>query len=62
MIEPSVEEKNEKEFSLSNDKAMINFTVKYCDTMEKLIGSEGFQRVLTAYLEKIQKRNTNVYK
>ena len=51
-----------KEFSLSNDKAMINFTVKYCDTMEKLIGSEGFQRVLTAYLEKIQKRNTNVYK
>lgn len=62
MIGLRVEENMKKEFSLSNDKAMINFTVKYCDTMEKLIGSEGFYRVMCAYFEKIQRRNTNTYK
>lgn len=41
---------------------MINFTVKYCDTMEKLIDSEGFERVMNAYLDKIQKRHTSSYK
>lgn len=51
-----------KEFSLSNDKAMINFTVKYCDTMEKVIDSTGFSRVVGTYLEKIKLRNSNVYK
>jgi hypothetical protein len=52
----------EKEFSLSNDKVMINFTVKYCETMEKLLESYGFKRVVYSYLEKIQKRKTNIYK
>lgn len=51
-----------KEFSLSNDKAMINFTVKYCDTMEKVIDSTGFHRVVETYLEKIKIRNSNIYK
>jgi energy-coupling factor transporter ATP-binding protein EcfA2 len=51
-----------KEFSLSNDKVMINFTVKYCDTMEKVIDSVGFRRVIEAYLGKIKGRNSNVYK
>jgi energy-coupling factor transporter ATP-binding protein EcfA2 len=51
-----------KEFSLSNDKVMINFTVKYCDTMEKLIDSSGFKRVVNSYLERIKGRRTNIYK
>lgn len=51
-----------KEFSLSNDKVMINFTVKYCDTIEKLLDSEGFKRVITAYVNRIRSRKTNIYK
>ncbi|MFL0246558.1 phosphoenolpyruvate carboxykinase [Candidatus Clostridium stratigraminis] len=51
-----------KDFSLSNDKVMINFTVKYCDTMEKLIDSSGFKRVVTSYLEKIMYRRSNIYR
>jgi len=31
-----------KEFSLSNDKATINFTAKYCDNYETLLESDGF--------------------
>lgn len=51
-----------KEFSLSNDKVMINFTVKYCDTMEKLIDSSGFKRVVGSYLERIMNRRSNIYR
>ncbi len=51
-----------KEFSLSNDKVMINFTVKYCDTMEKLIDSSGFKRVVDSYLERIKGRRTNRFR
>lgn len=51
-----------KEFSLSNDKAMMNFTVKYCDTFESLLNSDGFKRILRAYLYKVEKRNSNIYK
>lgn len=51
-----------KDFSLSNDKAMINFTVKYCDTMEKLIDSSGFKRVVISHLERAKARKTNIYK
>ena len=28
-----------KEFSLTNGKAMVNFSAKYCDTMEKILES-----------------------
>lgn len=51
-----------KEFSLSNDKVMINFTAKYCDTMEKLLDSIGFKRVVAAYIERIRNRRTNTFK
>lgn len=51
-----------KEFSLSNEKVMINFTAKYCDTNEKLLDSDGFKRILSAYYDRIKARNTNVYK
>lgn len=51
-----------KEFSLSNDKVMVNFSAKYCDTIEKLLQSYGFRRVLLSYCNRIQSRNSNVYK
>lgn len=51
-----------KEFSLSNDKVMINFSSKYCDTIEKLLESDGFRRVLLSYYNKVKTRNSNVYK
>lgn len=51
-----------KEFSLSNDKVMINFTVKYCETMEKLLESDGFKRVVQSYIDRIKNRHTNIYK
>ncbi|MGK0468837.1 phosphoenolpyruvate carboxykinase [Clostridium sp.] len=51
-----------KEFSLSNDKVMINFTSKYCNSPEKLLESEGFKRVFNSYLKKIEKKNSNIYK
>lgn len=52
----------QKEFSLSNGKAMINFTAKYCDSAETLLNSSGFRTVLDAYIKKIGKAETNVYK
>jgi energy-coupling factor transporter ATP-binding protein EcfA2 len=51
-----------KEFSLSNGKAMINFSAKYCDTIEKILESDSFRRVTETYLESIAKRNTKNYK
>lgn len=51
-----------KDFSLSNGKAMINFTAKYCDTTDKLLESNGFKRVMLSYFRKIKKRNSLIYK
>ena len=51
-----------KEFSMSNDKIIINFTAKYCKTFDTLLESEGFRRVIDVYLKKIEKRDTLAYK
>ena len=47
-----------KEFSISNDKVLINFTAKYCSTFEELVESEGFNKVIDIYLEKSKKKVT----
>jgi energy-coupling factor transporter ATP-binding protein EcfA2 len=47
-----------KEFSISNDKVLINFTAKYCSTFEELVESEGFRRVIENYLKKSKKKVT----
>ncbi|MDL2215431.1 phosphoenolpyruvate carboxykinase, partial [Dysgonomonas sp. OttesenSCG-928-M03] len=49
------------EFTLSRGKAMINFTLKYCDTKEKLLSSYGFRRVVEAFITKIKKDDPIVY-
>lgn len=51
-----------KEFSISNDKVMINFTAKYCDSFEDVLESDGFRRILDAYLKKAKKRNSMSYR
>jgi hypothetical protein len=50
-----------KEFSISNDKIIINFTAKYCKTFESLLESEGFRRVLDVYLKQAQKKKNLSY-
>lgn len=52
----------QKEFSLSNDKVMMNFTAKYCKTHEELLTSKGFRVVLLSYLKTIKKKRSNLYK
>lgn len=52
----------QKSFSLSNDNAMINFTAKFCDTVDKILESEGFSKVLTVYLKKGKSRSSASYK
>lgn len=51
-----------KEFSLSNDKAMMNFSVKYCETHEELLTSKGFRIVVLSYLKVLKKKKSNIYK
>jgi hypothetical protein len=51
-----------KEFYLNSGKAMINFTAKYCNTAEKLFNSHGFNTVLQAYLAKIKRKESNIYR
>ncbi|MGL4763241.1 MAG: phosphoenolpyruvate carboxykinase [Sarcina sp.] len=51
-----------KEFSLSNDKVTINFTAKYCDSFESIMNSEGFRRIVEAFLNKAKEKNTNDFK
>ena len=47
-----------KEFSISNDKVLLNFSAKYCTNFESVLDSEGFRRVLDVYLKKSDKNVT----
>ena len=51
-----------KEFSINNDKVLINFTAKYCTTYEMILDSEGFRRTLEVYLKKAQNKKSNSYR
>lgn len=45
------------EFSLSRGRAMINFTLKYCDTKQKLLNSNGFRRVIESFITQVLKKD-----
>lgn len=47
-----------KEFSISNDKVLINFSAKFCNNYDTLLESDGFRKVLDVYLRKAEKRRT----
>lgn len=51
-----------KEFCLKHGKVTMNFTAKYCDSFESIINSEGFKRVLEAYLKKAKKKNSHNFR
>jgi hypothetical protein len=51
-----------KEFSMSNDKVMINFTAKYCNSFEAILESDGFRRILEVYLRRAKKKNSVAYR
>ena len=44
------------EFTLSRGRAMINFTLKYCDTKQKLLNSYGFRRVVESFIKQVLKK------
>lgn len=45
------------EFTLSHGKVMLNFTMKYCDTKQKLLNSYGFRRVIQSFIKKVLKKD-----
>ncbi|MDU1891361.1 MAG: phosphoenolpyruvate carboxykinase [Dysgonomonas sp.] len=45
------------EFTLSRGRAMINFTLKYCDTKQKLLNSFGFRRVVESFIKQVLKKD-----
>ena len=51
-----------KEFSISNDKVLMNFSARYCNNFESLLESEGIRRVLSVYLKKAEKKRTLSYR
>ncbi|NDW10229.1 phosphoenolpyruvate carboxykinase [Dysgonomonas sp. 520] len=52
----------QQEFTLGRGKAMINFTLKYCDTRQKMFNSYGFRRVIESFIiENLKKDEVIIY-
>lgn len=49
------------EFTIGRGKAMINFSVKYCDTRQKLLNSYGFRKVIDSFIDVLKKDNQIIY-
>ncbi len=47
-----------KEYSQNRSNAIMNFTVKYCQTPEELLSSLGFKQVLRKYISNLQKKDS----
>lgn len=50
-----------KDFSLTKNNALINFTQKYCETEKELLDSNGFIKVLEKYVTKLEQRDAVLY-
>lgn len=50
-----------KEFTISEGKAILNFTVKYCDSRQKILNSFGFRRVIETFVQKLKKDEVIIY-
>ena len=55
-VQELMEKLNVSEATINRNSITINFTVKYCNNAESLLDSDGFKRVLTAFIEKIEKK------
>lgn len=49
------------EFTISRGKAMINFSLKYCDNRQKLLNSYGFKKVIDSFIQVLKKDNVIIY-
>ena len=50
-----------QEFTLSEGKAIINFTLKFCDTRQKILNSYGFQKVIETFIQRLKKDQVIIY-
>ncbi len=50
-----------QEFTLGEGKAIINFTLKFCDTRQKILNSYGFHRVIEAFIQRLKKNDVIIY-
>lgn len=50
-----------QEFTLSEGKAILNFTLKYCDTRQKILNSYGFRKVIGTFVQKIKTDEVIIY-
>lgn len=50
-----------QEFSLNEGKAILNFSVKFCDNRQKILNSYGFRRVVESFVQKIKKEEPIIY-
>lgn len=51
----------QQEFTLNRGRAIINFTLKYCDNRQKILSSYAFHRVVETFIFKIKKDNQIIY-
>ena len=51
-----------KQFSINDEKVLINFSAKYCTNYESLLASEGFKRVIESYLKKSKNKVSLSYR
>lgn len=51
----------QQEFTLNRGRAIINFTIKYCDNRQKILSSYAFHRVVETFIFKIKKDNQIIY-
>jgi hypothetical protein len=50
-----------QEFTLGEGKAIINFTLKFCDTRQKILNSFGFHRVIEVFIQRLKKDEVIIY-
>lgn len=50
-----------KEYSQNRSNVIMNFSVKYCDSSEELLNSEGFKRVLKKHIKTLEKKDTVLF-
>lgn len=50
-----------QEFTLGEGKAIVNFTLKFCDTRQKILNSYGFRRVMEVFIQKLKKDEVIIY-
>ncbi|WP_339010384.1 phosphoenolpyruvate carboxykinase [Fusobacterium varium] len=50
-----------QEATINRNSITVNFTIKYCNNAESLLDSDGFKRIMTAFLEKLERKEVPVY-